>query len=99
MDRTETRLRPEEVELIGSWQLSAGTMIADDTCRRIAHLIEGQLVRIAVDPTGWKALYCDPQDSGLWELSYPQSELHNGGPPRLQCISIQQAEASYNVAV
>ena len=58
-----TPLLPDEIGLPGRWQLVAGKMVADDTCRRIQQLISEQLAKIATDSTGWHALYRDPQDS------------------------------------
>ena len=47
---------------------------------RIQQLIRDELVKIARDLTGWRVLYRDPKDGRLWQLSYPQSEMHGGGP-------------------
>lgn len=85
-------------ELTGHWQLAAGKMVADDTCRRIQQLISEQLIRIATDSSGWLALYRDPQDSRLWELSYPQGEMQGGGPPKLTCIAKERAIAVFGQA-
>jgi Immunity protein 27 len=90
-------LLPNETELTGRWQPVAGKMTADDTCSRIQELTNHQLTKIATDPSGWRVLYRDPQDSRLWELSYPQSELQGGGPPRLTCIPAHQAKATYGL--
>jgi hypothetical protein len=62
---------------------------------RILQLIRDELVKIATDISGWRVLYRDPKDSRLWELSYPQSEMHGGGPPKLTCISSQVAETVF----
>jgi hypothetical protein len=62
---------------------------------RIQQLIRDELVKIAKDSSGWRVLYRDPKDSRLWELSYPQSELHGGGPSKLTCISSQLAETVF----
>ena len=52
---------------------------------RIQQLIRDELVKI----------YRDPKDARLWELSYPQSEMHGGGPAKLTCISSQLAETIF----
>lgn len=93
-----TPLLPDETELTGHWQLVAGKMVADDTCRRIQQLISEHLVKIATDSSGWHALYRDPQDSRLWELSYPQGEMHGGGPHKLAHISAQRAKTIFGQA-
>jgi len=63
--------------------------------QRIRWLIDAHLVRVTTDASGWRVLYRDPSDDRLWELSYPRSEMHGGGPPKLTCIPRQQAEAVY----
>jgi hypothetical protein len=85
-----TPLHPNETDLTGHWQSEADKMVADDTCRRIQELIAEQLVKVAVDSSGWRTLYQDPQDSRLWEHTYPQGEMQGGGPPRLSCISAER---------
>ena len=34
----------------------------------------------------------------LWELTYPHSEMHGGGPPRLRVMTRQAAAAKYRVS-
>jgi len=46
---------------------------------------------------GWSRLYLDPVDGRYWELIYPQSEIHGGGPPRLAHISADAAKIKYGV--
>ena len=90
-----TPLLPNETDITGHWRLIAGKMVADDACGRIQKLITKQLVKIAVDSSGWHTLYRDPQDSRLWELSYPLGEIQGGGPPKLSCISTEHAKAVF----
>jgi immunity protein 27 of polymorphic toxin system len=45
----------------------------------------------------WSKLYLDPVDGGYWELTYPQSEMHGGGPPQLVHISADAAKIKYGV--
>jgi hypothetical protein len=59
---------------------------------RIQQLIRDELVQIARDLSGWRVLYRDPKDAKLWELSYPNSEMHGGGPAKLTWVSSQLAE-------
>lgn len=40
-----------------------------------------KLQKVSVSETGWEVLYKCPDCNEYWELSYPQSELHGGGPP------------------
>ncbi len=89
------KLQPEETDLLGKWQVVDGNVVGDATAERIEALIEHQLEKIAVDSTGWETLYRDPDDGRYWELTYPESSWHGGGPPRLTCLSHEQAVAKY----
>lgn len=71
----------------------------DETCKRIAQLANAYLVKLGHDQSGWDELYRDSSDNRLWELIYPQSELHGGGPPELRCLTIQEATEKYGRTV
>jgi hypothetical protein len=89
------KIIPSESIIKGAWLHINGTTQADDNCRRIETLIATELQELAKDKSGWDTLYQDPQDGRLWELLYPESELHGGGPPTLQVIELSQAKAKY----
>lgn len=89
------KLRPNEVNLVGQWEYINEEVTADSTSRRIAWLIEVQLVRLASDASGWDTLYRDPADGRLWELTYPDSGAHGGGSPRLTYIDSVTALRKY----
>lgn len=67
----------------------------DATCARIESLISGYLVALGSDESGWDALYRDPETGFLWELTWPQSNLHGGGPPRLAIVCAEHMRAKY----
>jgi len=85
IDKSETEIR-------GSAHLNES---ADASFERIQRLTESYLKRIGATPDGWDVLYKDPSDGRFWELIYPQSELHGGGPPLLRWLSDQQARDKY----
>jgi hypothetical protein len=89
---------PSETILTGRWVLQGGRPVADGVCKRIFDLTEAHLVKVGSDATGWDALYRDPSDGRYWELVYPQSELHGGGPPQLKCLTIEEAKQKYGEA-
>jgi hypothetical protein len=62
---------------------------------RAAQLAASDLVRLATRNGGWTVPYRDPSYGRLWEMSYPQSEMHGGGPPLLRVISAAEAANSY----
>jgi hypothetical protein len=80
-------LKADEKQLVGSWKLVDGRMIEDETSKRIAALVRQQLEQVAVSTGGWDKLFRDPSDSRFWELTYPSSGTHGGGPPTLNVIS------------
>jgi hypothetical protein len=89
-------LEPYETELIGSSAFVDGRLVPSDTTRRINALITKHLVRVADARDGWGALYRDPDDGRLWELTYPQGELQGGGPPSLARLSEEEARRKYS---
>ena len=71
----------------------SGAVRGDDVCA--VRLIEYDLEKLASSHDGWDALYIDPSDGRLWELTYPDSHLHGGGPPALTIMSQRQAAKKY----
>jgi hypothetical protein len=96
------KLQPHEAELIGKWTNENNEMRGDSTCQRIEHLIAGNhLTQIAVSKQwgAWETLFRDPNDGRYWERTYPQGELQGGGPPRLRCLSAEEAKQKYGDVV
>jgi len=86
-----------ETSLVGSWIMIKGVMSQDSVCKRIQWLTDSYFKQVAVDGDNWSALYENPDDGGYWELTYPQSHMHGGGPPTLKQISKEIACAQYNL--
>ena len=94
----ELKLEPNETELIGRWVEKDGSVVKDEACRRIdALLAGGHLTRITQDASGWEILYQDKEDGRFWEMTYPQSHMHGGGPPALRCLNGDEAKKKYNL--
>lgn len=86
-----------EAYIIGKWILENGKVVADANCKRIDYLIHHYFTKVKTSPDGWFAVYQDPDTTFYWELSYPQSELQGGGPPKLYRINAEIAnKAEYN---
>ncbi len=94
-------LSPDEADLRGDWIVQEDrSVVGDATEQRINWLTAHKLQEIARDWSGWETLYRDPRDGRLWELTYPQSEMHGGGPRRLHIVSREEAAAKYpNAAI
>jgi immunity protein 27 of polymorphic toxin system len=88
-------LGTDEECLVGSWLRRGSRVEGDFACKRINWLISERLEKISADATGWDTLWRDPRDGRLWELTYPQSSLHGGGPPKLELISRDAAQLKY----
>jgi hypothetical protein len=99
--RTDVQLKPadNETDLFGAWHVKRDKVVADPVCGRIEWLISNHLVQLGADSSGWDELYRDPHDGRLWELTWPQSEMHGGGPPRLTCLTIDAARGKYGAVV
>ena len=81
------RLAAEESELRGSWVIDAtGGISEDPVCQRIQALVKNHLQLVATSSDGWRKLFRDAGDQRYWALSYPQGEMHGGGPPTLHVV-------------
>ena len=91
------KLQPNETELTGSWLLRANQVRRDAISERIECLISQHLQKVEDSPQwgAWETLYRDPDDGRYWERTFPQSELQGGGPPRLKCLTIEEAKKKY----
>ena len=92
------KISGDELEICGKWVVNQGKVEGDENCHRIETLIVDHLRAIGSDWSGWNRLYQDPDDDRYWELTYPESELHGGGPPCLACISEEEARQKYSSA-
>lgn len=88
-------LQPHETNVIGRWREDGLTLKPDDNCIRISYLVDNVLIPIASNDGGWTRLFRNPNDGRLWELTYPESELHGGGPPSLINIAKSEVIAKY----
>jgi hypothetical protein len=88
-------LRSDETVLVGRWEATPAGVVADEVAKRIKSLVAYSLVKVATDDSGWDTLYRDPNDQRFWELTYPQSEMHGGGPPKLEHITTENALRKY----
>lgn len=86
-------LRPEETEIVGNWKVVDARVTKDEQAQRIEVLIHQHLK--PVQSKGWERLFQDPADGRLWELTYPSSEMHGGGPPKLTMMTEEQARRKY----
>jgi hypothetical protein len=74
-----------------------GQVVADPVSRRIDELVADELVKCGSADSGWSTLYRDPSDGRYWELTYPNSGWHGGGPPALTCIDPEVVRRKYGL--
>jgi hypothetical protein len=91
------KIDKNETEIISNWIFDGRRMITDEQGKRIDWLIHDYLKKVANDESGWFILYQDPEDRRYWELTYPKSEMHGGGPPALTLLSQSEASNKYNL--
>ena len=75
----------ERKEIIGKWILKNNQVVGDSNCELIDSMIKNELEKVGTSEDGWNILY-KSRDGKTWELSYPESDLHGGGPPKLCLI-------------
>jgi Immunity protein 27 len=73
---------PFPAELNDIWVLRDGKMVAEGDAKAIDALLETSLVELKT--ANWAILYRHKDTAELWQLVYPQSEMHGGGPRRLR---------------
>lgn len=95
---SDMRIDKTETAIIGSWVISDGGVRADNNVMRIEELRKSHLTEVARSPDGWETLFRDPSDDRLWELTYPTSEMHGGGPPALIVIPAEAAAKKYGLS-
>jgi hypothetical protein len=97
MIRSDKHLQGNETTLTGKSLVLDGKVVSDATWQRIDWLVQHQLLKIASGTSGWETLYRDPNDGRYWERTYPGSEAHGGGPPRLDFITMDEVKRKYGL--
>jgi hypothetical protein len=95
------KLQPDEKRLIGGLIVENGQVRGDAVSERIDWLLSHHLEKISDSPKdgAWETLYRDPNDGRYWERTYPQSEMHGGGPRQLRCMTAGEAAQKYGADV
>jgi hypothetical protein len=90
---SETRKVLVEGTVVGK----GGNLVPNEAGIIIRHLLEAHLVKIASREGGWTTLFLNPLDGEYWELTYPRSELHGGGPRQLTPLTTEEVRQFYNL--
>jgi hypothetical protein len=78
-------MAPSE-DLRDVWYSEDGKPNARGDAAAIDEMLATKLEEVRTDSAGWVVIFRHRDTNKLWELSYPQSELHGGGPRRLRLI-------------
>ena len=78
--------------------VEAGFMVEIMTETEIDAALAG-LKKLGHDRSGWDTLYRDPASGKLWEVTYPESQRHGGGPRQMSEISSSAAGVKYASAL
>lgn len=57
------------------------------------NMLLGDLDRVTDGDGGWAILYRHRRTGEFWELTYPNGEMHGGGPRRLRPVNIAGSDA------
>jgi hypothetical protein len=83
-------------EIVGKWIADpTGRMIGDEAETQIQDLIQNHFKRLADREGGWTVLYRDPAENSYWELTFPNSESHGGGPSKLTRLEASRPRELY----
>lgn len=74
--------------LTETWVSEGGKITASGDTVEIDRLLATELEQLGAADGGWRKLFRHRADSRLWQLDYPQSEMHGGGPRRLVELDI-----------
>jgi hypothetical protein len=78
----------------GKWSFKGQRVVADEGCDQITSLLP-TLIPCGSTADGWTRFYRDAGSGVFWELTYPQSEMHGGAPPRLESLSLGELRLKY----
>jgi hypothetical protein len=85
----------EERTIIGKWIPQGDRTVADEACAWIKRLTSEVFRQVAEREGGWRVLYVDPSTGSYWELTYPESQMHGGGPPMLTRLDPDEVQTYY----
>ena len=75
-------------ELRETWEYVGGKMVAAGDTDVINDLLATKLEKLRAK--NWRVLYRHRETGQFWELTYPQTEMHGGGPRLLRRLNITE---------
>ena len=77
---------PSARELNDIWAVEGGNVVARGDAAAIDDMLASSLEKVGSEEGGWTTIYRDRETNDVWELTYPQSHMHGGGPRRLRLL-------------
>lgn len=68
---------------IEEFLLKGSTVVAIGDAAKIDAMLRDDLVKIRYEDEGWTTIYRHKTTGTFWKLTYPNSEMHGGGPREL----------------
>ncbi len=81
---------PFLTELNDVWARRDGKTVAEGDAKTIDELLQTKLVELKTG--NWAILYRHKDTEELWDLVYPQGEMHGGGSRRLRRLDHSDPE-------
>jgi hypothetical protein len=75
-------------ELREVWIMAGAHIVAGGDSETINDWLATKLEKITTEKSGWVTLYRNRESGEFWEMSYPNSEMHGGGPRLLTCLGL-----------
>ncbi len=72
-------------------------IVENSNCALIKEKLTNALIQVAISTDGWTTLYKEKNSDVYWELTYPQSEMHGGGPAQLESFNYDKIKNKYNL--
>jgi len=82
----------DRADLADRWVMRGPAVSNEGDADEIDALLSTELIEVAKADDGWRILYRHRATSALWELSYPNSERHGGGPRRFRELPLRAPE-------
>ncbi len=73
------------------------SVVRDNAGLEIERRLHEELRYVGSSDDGWSQLFVDRFDYTYWEMTFPQSDMHGGGPKLLSQVTKDFAHAKYSI--
>ena len=79
----------------GNWLVVDEKIVGDSICEIIENMIANNLDEVGNREGGWITLFKEKTTGKFWERTFPESNMHGGGPPQLELLSKNDIKERY----